>query len=354
MKKYSFVVPTYQNKTILKNTLEALNRQRQNKPADYEVIVVDDGSTDNTFEYINNVNRKYELKYIYLERKENSSRSMARNCGWKEAEGEVIIFIDSDIIVKENYLDELDRYFAENDDILVLGLRIMLPESITYENIYNGSIFEKYSFNAKNHEMLEIRHFVFSRFSYNLSSYKYPWLFVFTCNAAVPKRLLQKIGGFDENFLGWGVEDNELGYRLAKEGTKIICGSKLEVFHQFHKNNMEESLLDNNIRYFLEKHPDALNDISMEDKFNIFKGKARINMSVDDTPGTRTEIIEYKDRNRLEEVKNSIINLSGNKGINLVINDYIEDADLGFWVHMLGKRNSTPKLFIVSKLAFSS
>lgn len=63
--KYSFVIPTYNNRVLLKNTLEALNYQPGY--GYYEVIVVDDGSTDNSGEYIKGVNRNYDLKYFYLE-----------------------------------------------------------------------------------------------------------------------------------------------------------------------------------------------------------------------------------------------------------------------------------------------
>jgi glycosyltransferase involved in cell wall biosynthesis len=89
------VIPAYNNKLLLRKTLEALNYQIGYGRNDYEVIIVDDGSSDGTCDYIKNVNRNYNLKYFYLERCDDSGRARARNYGWKKASGDIIIFIDS-------------------------------------------------------------------------------------------------------------------------------------------------------------------------------------------------------------------------------------------------------------------
>lgn len=104
MIKYSFIIPTYNNEKLLRNALFALNHQTPIDRDDYEVIVVDDGSDRDTYEAINNINKKYSMKYVYLERNEMSSRAKARNAGIAKAEGEYIVFIDADIIVKPNFL----------------------------------------------------------------------------------------------------------------------------------------------------------------------------------------------------------------------------------------------------------
>ncbi len=166
--KYSFVIPTYNNRVLLKNTLEALNYQPGY--GYYEVIVVDDGSTDNSGEYIKGVNRNYDLKYFYLERGKDSCRAKCRNHGWKQSAGEIIVFIDSDIVVRPDYLSELNRCFSMKNDIAVIGNRLLLNTPTTYEEIIRGDIFTKNRFDNRNFDILEYRYFFYESASYNNSA----------------------------------------------------------------------------------------------------------------------------------------------------------------------------------------
>lgn len=92
-KKFSFVIPTYEKKESLYQVLDCLNDQTGYGPQDYEVIVVDDGSTCDTSSFIKGVNKNYNMKYIYIERTEDSCRPRTRNIGWRSTEGEIVIFL---------------------------------------------------------------------------------------------------------------------------------------------------------------------------------------------------------------------------------------------------------------------
>ena len=81
--KYSFVMPVYNNKFLLKNALESFNYLKNYNHVDYEVIIVDDGSDDNPFDYITGINKNYNMRYLLLERSEKSCRARTRNHGWK-------------------------------------------------------------------------------------------------------------------------------------------------------------------------------------------------------------------------------------------------------------------------------
>ncbi len=350
--KYSFVIPTYNNKILLKNTLEALNYQ----PGfgHYEVIVVDDGSSDDTYEYIKGTARNYKLRYYYLERCRESCRSRTRNYGWKNAKGDIIAFIDSDIIVKTDYLFELERCFSISEDIVVIGNRLLLNDKTDLRDIMNCDIFEKYRFDSGNLDILEFRYLIFQFLSFNAASINRPWMQVYSCNMAVPKKLLEKIGGFDENFKGWGVEDIEFGYSMFKKGVKIVINSKLEVLHQSHgirndlvikKENIER--YNQNIEYFLSKYPEALG-MPREKAYKYLRGEETEEKP--ENPNLRYIGIDFKEKKNLKCLKKLVLSSMKKRNLVVVVNDYVENTDLDIWLQLLKCNvNSAARYFPMSK-----
>jgi glycosyltransferase involved in cell wall biosynthesis len=352
--KFSVVIPTYNNRLLLRNTLEALNYQKNHGGDDYEVILVDDGSTDNTAEYIKNVNKNYKIKYQYLERDENSCRAKTRNAGWKNASGDIIAFIDSDIIVKNDYLSELERCFSISHDILVLGSRLMLSEQVSVEEITDGSIFSKYPFDRDKLDMLDSRYFVYEAESYNAAAIWLPWIHVYSCNLAIPRTHLESTGGFDENFKNWGMEDLALGYNLYIKNIVPVINSKLEVLHQYHgkRNDLiitrdKQSGYNDNIEYFLNKHPQA---IRMQKKYamKILKGDISDDKLLFN-PWNRYLEMDFREKEKLQSIKQRIEEASLDGKILLVINDYVEDTDLDIWMQTRRDYKCISKYYPMSK-----
>jgi len=350
MIRFSFVIPTYNNKKLLKNTLEALNHQAGYCFKDYEVIVVDDGSSDNTYDYIKGVNKNYELKYLYLDRTEDSCRSKTRNCGWKNSSGKIIIFIDSDIIVKNTYLSELDRCFLLNEDIVVIGNRIMLDRPVLIEDIIESGNLENYFFKGSNFNILEFRHLVYELHSYNPNVFYYNWMLVYSCNMALQKKYLDHAKGFDENFKQWGIEDLELGYLLVNNGVQIVVNNKLEVLHQYHRDRDDlvpakerQEEYQKNIDYFLNKHPDAV-IVNKGAVYNFFTSFLPFMKNF--VNGGCEEIqLDFYDKNELQSIKEKILYYTVDNRAVLIINDYVEDTDLDIWIQLLGKRSCLVKYF---------
>jgi len=143
MPKVSIIIPTYNREEFIKGTIDSVLNQTYK---DFEIIVVDDGSTDNTKSYL----EKYNSKIKLIEQK-NSERAVARNNGVKHSSGEYIAFVDSDDIWKEDKLkiqvEVLDNY---KDVILTYGtcLRInkngktIKPAKRQREG-YSGNVFDK-------------------------------------------------------------------------------------------------------------------------------------------------------------------------------------------------------------------
>lgn len=354
--KYSFIICAYQNGELLKNSLQALNNQRGFGCQDYEVIVVDDGSIVNVYPYIYGINKNYLIKYIYIDRDDLSCRSRARNKGLQVAIGKYIIFIDADIIVKPNYLYELDRFYNFNEDLIVIGTRLMLRKSITYENVCNESVFQNYYGNSNNPDFLDFRHAIFNDLSYNCSSIKYPFLYALTCNLAVPKCYLDIIGGFDEELIYWGIEDIELAYRLYKLNIKFVINSNIEVLHQLHGNHgafvEKEKIqgLNKNVEVFLRNHPKAFPTLSREQVFELFISIAtRYNMLEKKIYKKKKLVFELKEYSDVEKIKTKIKLLSHIQDIDIEIIDYVESTDIDIWLQLLDNQVNAPKYFPVSK-----
>ncbi len=135
MIKYSFIVPVYNTSKYLKKCLDSLVKQNFK---DFEIIIVNDGSTDNSKDII----KKYESKYsnIKVINEENQGLSMARNNGVKKVSGKYIIFIDSDDYVEKDLLKQIDKEIAGVD---VLRYQVITEdENGKNKKTYNEEAFD--------------------------------------------------------------------------------------------------------------------------------------------------------------------------------------------------------------------
>ena len=237
--KASIIIATYNRAEILKNCLVALEKQNFK---DFEVIVVDDGGSDNTREVISGF-KQLSIKYIY---QEHSQQGVARNKGIKIAKGGYIFFIGDDIIPKENWLEEHIKTLENNLNCGVLGLTLW-------------------------HHQLKVNDFMNylapNGPQFNYGNIKNPkdcgWDFFWTSNISLPARFLKK-ENFDESFRGWGYEDLELGYRLEKIGLKIIFNKEAIAYHNHSYEDPEAFLMKQedaakNVVYMVKKHPELNN-----------------------------------------------------------------------------------------------
>lgn len=139
----SVIVPIYNAQKYINNCIESILRQNYNK---FELILVDDGSTDLTKSILENYSKKYSQ--IKLITKDNGGVSSARNIGIKHATGEWITFVDADDMLSSNYLSNLIKPIAEfpSTELIISGYKNVNRNNyeITQEVIYN----RQYSTNA--------------------------------------------------------------------------------------------------------------------------------------------------------------------------------------------------------------
>lgn len=181
MIKYSFIVPVYNTEKYLKKCLDSLVNQTYK---DFEIIVVNDGSTDKSSNIISKYQKKY--KNIIVIDKENEGLSMARNRGVQKSSGKYIIFVDSDDYVSNKLLEEVDKKIDDSD---ILRFQIATEdENYTKINEYHEEEFESMC--------------GYDAFKY-LSSYHFvepAWCYVIRKNYYIENKFSFKRGVYHEDF----------------------------------------------------------------------------------------------------------------------------------------------------------
>lgn len=154
MPKFSIIIPVYNVEKYIDSCLKSVMNQTYE---DYEVIVVNDGTKDNSMDIV----KKYDVKVI---EQKNQGLSAARNTGVKHAKGDYLIFLDSDDSWNKDLLKELSKSIKNNPDVV----RFQIQE--TYENSDDVKPFNEQSFEDKNgveaFNMISSYHFIENAWCY--------------------------------------------------------------------------------------------------------------------------------------------------------------------------------------------
>jgi glycosyltransferase involved in cell wall biosynthesis len=237
--KVSIIIPAYNSAKTLPICLKSLENQTYSSEK-YEVIIVNDGSNDNTERIVKSLALSPIFKVISYSK--NKGRPFARNTAIRYAEGNIIIFLDSDIEVDKNFIEKHVNLHQRRGVMGVTG--IIKPASD-----YAYDKFQKYIYEAKRGVK-----------KYNPDkpiSYK-----VFLSNQSSVKRdVFEKVGLFDENIQFYG-EDTEFAYRIwldCPEGL-YYDPTIVSIHHHYRSLDQHLKLIENfgekSIPYILEKHPD--------------------------------------------------------------------------------------------------
>jgi GT2 family glycosyltransferase len=189
---------TYNRAALLERVLDACSEQTTGE-GDYEIVLVDDGSSDATPEVIERARRRIGCGFTVVTQS-NAGLARARNAGISRARGERIIFIDDDVLPLPNFVEEHLRGAQRARGAIVRGGAIEvedpddLPPPIWSIKNYSGNYF---------------------------------W----TTNVSVPLATIRAVGAFDESFAEYGWEDIDVGLRLRFAGVRAIFHPSALVYH---------------------------------------------------------------------------------------------------------------------------
>jgi glycosyltransferase involved in cell wall biosynthesis len=309
--RYSVIIPTYNRAQQLLLTLASFETQTYPKQL-FEVIVADDGSTDGTKEMVEGFKASYPL--IYVSHQEQRGRSAVRNLGLRRAKGLYIIFCDADFVVLPEFIRIVSRYHRKYPKSVLSGIPHSWDDAFTHyypdfspeekeqcRNILTQSNLWNADYEAANeitpiitpedilHQTGALSKVVSpTRVPPNTQKQfattdVAPWMLLVTRCVAIRRSHLIRIGGFNERFVLYGLEDWDLGYRLHRLKIPFYCIKEVVGYHQEHPTYFRGNVLNTeNLRIMYETY--GFNDSSLNlfalippsEDFETYKNTLRV------------------------------------------------------------------------------
>lgn len=217
--KVSIVIPAYNEEKFITNTLKAVLEQNY---SDYEVIVVDNCSTDTT----QDIARSFPVKVVSENRK---GTMWACERGRREASGEIIVRMDADCLPDKRWLARGMKYFNNKNVVAVTGPYYYFDANLIFRNL--SLIMQNYIYRPIN-----------SIFQY----YKIGAIMI-GGNSFIRSDVLDKIGGFKTSIIFYG-DDTDTAKRLAKHG--VVVFDKDLIMKTSARRFRSEGFIKLTLRYF--------------------------------------------------------------------------------------------------------
>jgi glycosyltransferase involved in cell wall biosynthesis len=209
MKSISIIIPTYNRLDRLIKVLDGLEKQSFPQES-FEVIVVSDGSSDGTVEYLSSLKTALNLQVAH---QENQGVASARNRGIQEASGELVLFIDDDVVPTSWLITEHVRcHQQQGPDSIVIG-PMLTPDDI----VLSPWVHWEQEALAKQYRAMQAG-------VWEPTARQF-----YTGNTSLARHHLLESGGFDPSFRR--AEDVELAYRLAERGLKFVFNPNAVGYH---------------------------------------------------------------------------------------------------------------------------
>jgi glycosyltransferase involved in cell wall biosynthesis len=232
----SIVIPTYNNVSHLRDTLESLENLEYPREC-FEVVVVDDGSQDGTNSFLSGARFHFKLRHFH--HLKNRGRAAARNTGVRQAGGRVVVFLDNDMKAAPELLTAHVSRHTDEHRLVVLGNVQRAPEvrpTALVRYLDSRGVHK-----LKPDEPVPFRYFV-------------------TNNVSLEREFLLAVGLFDERFHKFGGEDLELGCRLDKAGARFVYSPEARTYRTDYRDIPElcKAMViygESSLPIILETHP---------------------------------------------------------------------------------------------------
>jgi len=269
------IIPTYNRATLLGYTLASL--ARQSLPADrFEVMVVDDGSSDPTRAVVESFAGRLNLRYFF-QPDQGFRAAKARNTGIVQATADVCVFVDCGMLLHSGCLAaHLASHTAATDrPVGVCGYIYCF----TLDNEEAGQLRRVIDVDDpdgtiarldRTGRWLDLREEFYARYTDQFHDLPAPWLVFWTGNSSAQTGQLHRIGRFDEAFTHWGGEDVDLGYRLHRDGAKLVTNRQARSIHYPHPKRLADNLehARDSYRYLAEKYDTPITRMLAAENFD--------------------------------------------------------------------------------------
>jgi hypothetical protein len=265
--KISVVIPTYNDCALLRESMLSLARQRMS-PAEFEVVVADDGSSDETAAVVESFSDRLRLKYCFQEDLGHRVAEV-RNAGARLAAAPVLSFLDTGTLAGPDYLRHHLEALAAGGSTrravlgYAYGYRHRDPTPDLAKLLARWPVEELVHRHGDDPAFWDERHGELRKCDFDLSRRAVPWQFCWSLSCSVWADDFWEVGGFDEEFRSWGIEDLELGYRLWKRGVSMVITRDGWVVESPQERDMAAlwRSASENMRRLHRKHPGPLTEL---------------------------------------------------------------------------------------------
>ncbi|MGX6601649.1 glycosyltransferase [Micromonosporaceae bacterium Da 78-11] len=248
------IVPTYNRAELLRHTLDSLVQQTM-PAAEFEVIVSDDGSSDDTEALVATYTDRLRLSYFFQE-DDGFRVARARNVGLQHAAGPVSVFVDSGVVLSSGALAaHCAAHAGAAGPVAVVGYVWGFADDV--EAAANeidaadpdGTIARL----TRDGRFPDVREWYYDRYGEQLWKLAAPWLVYWTCNVSANTAQARDVGMFDPAFQSWGGEDVDLAYRLHRAGARFLLSRAASAVHIPHPKE-DTTTAKANHHYFAAKY----------------------------------------------------------------------------------------------------
>ncbi len=237
--RFSIVIPTYNNFPELRKCLDALGKIQR---TDFEVLVCIDGSTDDTKRGLEKIKTTFPMGVLIHSDGKNHGRSAARNLGLERISGEYVLFLDSDMRPRPDFLEKHEKILQRGNTVSLGAVKYLNEKSSIWARYISTRGFQKY----KNGAEVPSRYFI-------------------TQNVAMPSVFFKSLVGFDENISRYGGEDMEFGHRIMMQFQPSFVSNEDAIAETIEEKSLRDALAQlqeygaTGLPYIIGKFPEFQN-----------------------------------------------------------------------------------------------